>query len=150
MVFSAPTDILCPRPYEIPRPTTRCVAPYPDFAGPPTARPCAILYQGGVKHELDAAASAISTAEGALSTAEATVAKVEGQVDAIAAKFPAAAAAAAAATGTADAGAGDASRALPGLAGGGAASGAADPYAQDPEDKKMLGTCKVPESCVIA
>lgn len=39
----------------------------------------------------------------------------------------------------------DGTRALPGLG----EDGAADPYAQDPEDKKMFGTCKTPGNCVI-
>lgn len=106
-----------------------------------------IPLQGKVKQGESAAASATTAAEGALSTASATATKVEEQVDAVVAKLPTGGAAA---TATADAGAGDVSRALPGLGGGDGAASAADPYAQDPEDKKMFGTCKVPESCVIA
>lgn len=90
-----------------------------------------------VKQGEETAGAATTQAEGALAQSESAATKVEAKVDEAMAKLPGGAAAAEG---------GDVSRALPGLDG----AAAADPYAQDPEDKKMFGTCKVPNSCVIA
>lgn len=95
--------------------------------------------QNVVKQGEDTAAAATTQAEGALAESESNVEKVESKVDGAMAKLPGAAAGAG--------GGEDASRALPGLDG---VAAEADPYAQDPEDKKMFGTCKVPDSCVIS
>lgn len=98
-----------------------------------------------VKQGEETAASATTQAEGALAASESAASKVESKVDGAMAKLPGGATADAAAGGAEG---GDVSRALSGVDAAGAA--AADPYAQDPEDKKMFGTCKVPGSCVIA
>eukprot|EP00903_Cladosiphon_okamuranus_P020307 g18633.t1 len=78
--------------------------------------------QNAVKQGEGAAAAATTQAEGALAESESAVSNVESKVDDAMAKLPGAS--------------GDASRALPGV------DGAADPYAQDPEDKKMFGTVR--------
>lgn len=81
-----------------------------------------------------AATNATTQADGALAAAETSVRSIETKVDGAMEK----------------AGDADGTRALPGL--GDAAAAAADPYAQDPEDKKKV-ECNLPkmkDSCVIA
>lgn len=129
-----------------------------------------------------AASSSLTAAEGALKSVESKVGEVQKQVDSLIAGvaggkdgsadslpstegvprgLEAAAASAAGAVGEAGERGGSflasAAQGLSAELGKGAASFEeavkSDPYAQDPEDKKMFGTCKVPKSsgsCVIS
>lgn len=106
-----------------------------------------LLSQDVVKKGEGAASSATTQAEGALAATQSGVTAAEGKIEEVMAKLPSGGGEA----GGASAGAGeDGTRALPG--GDATTAAAADPYAQDPEDKKMFGTCKVPkvpDSCAI-
>lgn len=104
-----------------------------------------LFSQDAVTKGEGAASSATTQAEGALAATQSGVTAAEGKIDEVMAKLPSGGGEAG------GAGAGeDGTRVLPGSDA--TAAAAADPYAQDPEDKKMFGTCKVPkapDSCAI-
>lgn len=105
-----------------------------------------LLSQDAVKKGESAASSATTQAEGTLAATQSGVTAAEGKIDEVMAKLHSGGGEAGGAGGAGE----DGTRALPG--GDATATAAADPYAQDPEDKKMFGTCKVPkvpDSCAI-